>query len=480
MQQRSTTEKDPPIRRVAKMARRLAQRFGWGRLFALAVLAAFLALRAWDAAPLQLMRLKTFDLYQLAKPRVPTTRPVAIVDIDEASLNSLGQWPWPRPLVAKLIDQITAAKPAVIGFDIVFPEPDRTSPALLAETLPDLSPSAREELTRQPSHDQILAQSIARSRVVLGQSAHNPYKGVKRTQEVPKAPFATVGGDPRPYLVRFPELLGNIPELEKSAAGRGMFTIESDRDGILRRVPMVLIAHDTIVPSLTLDMLRVAAGQSAFLVRSDPGGVESVVVAGARIPTDAWAQVWVYFAPHDAARFISAKDVISGSAAPRLAGKLVLVGTSASGLLDLKTTPIQPSMPGVEVNAQILENVLGAVDLVTSILCNGGGVGRGRGCLSSHHCARTRIGRHDRILNGCWHCRVTGWRRMVFVLDPRISVRRVLPSDLLPGRDDGNGVHELLPRGGAATADQERFWPVPFAGPSGGIGRASRSPGARR
>ena len=304
------------------------------------------------------MRLKTFDLYQLAKPRVPTTRPVAIVDIDEASLNSLGQWPWPRPLVAKLIDQITAAKPAVIGFDIVFPEPDRTSPALLAETLPDLSPSAREELTRQPSHDQILAQSIARSRVVLGQSAHNPYKGVKRTQEVPKAPFATVGGDPRPYLVHFPELLGNIPELEKSAAGRGMFTIESDRDGILRRVPMVLIAQDTIVPSLTLDMLRVAAGQSAFLVRSDTGGVESVVVAGARIPTDAWAQVWVYFAPHDAARFISAKDVISGSAAARLAGKLVLVGTSASGLLDLKTTPIQPSMPGVEVNAQILENVL--------------------------------------------------------------------------------------------------------------------------
>jgi adenylate cyclase len=340
------------------MARRLSQRFGWGRVFALAVLAAFLALRAWDAAPLQIVRLKTFDLYQLAKPHVPTTRPVVIVDIDEASLNSLGQWPWPRPLLAKLVDQITAAEPAVIGFDIVFPEPDRTSPALLADALPELSQSAREELTRQPSHDQILAQSITHSRVVLGQSAHNPYKGVRRAQDVPKAAFATVGGDPGPYLVRFPELLGNIPELEKSAAGRGMFTIEPDPDGVVRRVPMVLIANDNIVPSLTLDMLRVAAGQSAFLVRSDPGGVESVVVSGAQIPTDASARVWVYFAPHDPARFISAKDVISGSAAGRLAGKLVLVGTSASGLLDLKTTPIQPSMPGVEVHAQVLENVL--------------------------------------------------------------------------------------------------------------------------
>jgi len=121
---------------------------------------------------------------------------------------------------------------------------------------------------------------------------------------------------------------------------------------------MVLIAHDAIVPSLTLDMLRIAAGQDAFLIRSAPGGVQSVVVAGAQIPTDASAQVWMYFAPHDAARFVSAKDVISGNAAKRLAGKLVLVGTSASGLLDLKATPIQPSMAGVEVHAQVLENVL--------------------------------------------------------------------------------------------------------------------------
>ena len=358
MQQRFSTENPPPIRRLAGMARRLSQRFGWGRVFGLAVLAVFLALRAWDAMPLQLARLKTFDFYQLAKPREPTTWPVAIVDIDEASLNSLGQWPWPRSLVAKLVDQITAAGAVVIGFDVVFPEPDRTSPALLADALPGLSASAREELKHQPSHDQILAQSIARSRVVLGQSAHNPYKGSQRTQDVPKAALATLGGDPTPYLLRFPELLANIPELEKAAAGRGMFTIKPDPDGVVRRVPMVLIAHDTIVPSLTLDMLRVAAGQNAFLIRSDPGGVQSVVVAGVQIPTDASAQVWLYFAPHDAARYVSAKDVISGSAARELAGKLVLVGTSASGLLDLKATPIQPSMAGVEVHAQVLENVL--------------------------------------------------------------------------------------------------------------------------
>jgi len=358
VQQRFTTEKAPLIRRFAGMARPLLQRVGWGRVLGLAVLAGFLALGASDAMPLQLARLKTFDLYQLVKPRVAIAHPVVIVDIDEASLDSLGQWPWPRSLVAKLVDQIAAAGAATIGFDVVFPEPDRTSPALLADALPGLSASAREELMRQPSPDQILAQSIAGARVVLGQSAYNPYQGAQRSHDAPKTAFAIVGEDPRPYLVRFPELLTNIPELEKAAAGRGMFTIQPDPDGVVRRVPMVLIAADAIVPSLTLDMLRVATEQSTFLIRSGPGGVQSVVVAGTPIPTDASAQVWVYFAPHDAARFVSAKDVISGSAKELLAGKLVLVGTSASGLLDLKATPIQPAMPGVEVQAQVLENVL--------------------------------------------------------------------------------------------------------------------------
>ncbi len=337
---------------------RLSQHIGWGRVLALTVLAALLVLRAWDIAPLQLARLKTFDFYQIIKPRVPTIWPVVIVDIDEESLNSLGQWPWSRSLVAKLVDQIAAAKPAAIGFDVVFPEPDRTSPALMAEELPGLSASAREELSRQSSPDQIFAQSISRSRVVLGQSAHNPYKGPQRAQDIPKAAFATLGGDPKPYLVRFPRLLPNIPELEKSAAGRGMFTIEPEPDGIVRRVPMVLIADDAIVPSLAVDMLRVAADESSFLIRSAPGGVESVVVAGAQIPTDTSAQVWVHFGPHDPTRFVSAKDVLSGSATALLEGKLVLVGTSASGLLDLNTTPIEPSMSGAEVQAQVLENVL--------------------------------------------------------------------------------------------------------------------------
>ena len=186
MQQRSTTEKVPAIRRLSRTGQRAAQGFGWARLLGLAVLVGFVALRAWDPTPLQLARLKIFDLYQLAKPRVPSMQPVVIVDIDEASLNALGQWPWPRSLVAKLVDQITAAGAAVIGFDVVFPETDRTSPALLADALPNLSASTRDELKNQPSNDEILAEAIARSRVVLGLSAHNPYQGAQDTNMCPR------------------------------------------------------------------------------------------------------------------------------------------------------------------------------------------------------------------------------------------------------------------------------------------------------
>jgi adenylate cyclase len=103
-----------------------------------------------------------------------------------------------------LVDRITAAEAVVIGFDVVFPEPDRSSPELIADEFPGLSVSAREELKQQPSHDQILSRSITRSRVVLGQSAYNPYKGIQRVDDIPRAPFATIGGDPGPYLMRSP------------------------------------------------------------------------------------------------------------------------------------------------------------------------------------------------------------------------------------------------------------------------------------
>ena len=338
---------------------RIARRIGWGRVAGAALLLTFLALRVADPVPLQLLRLKVFDTYQLIKPREAIKRPVVIVDIDNASLEARGQWPWPRTLVAELISQITVGGAVAIGFDVVFPEPDRTSPNLIADALPELSEVVRAEIRRARNHDEILADTLLRARVVLGQSAYNPKAGKERKVSAPKASFATIGGDPKAYLIEYPDLLANIQILEDAANGRGMFTVIPDPDGIIRRVPMVLVAKNTLIPSLSADLLRVAMDQKTYLIKSGPNGIAQIVIGRVPVETDRTGQAWVHFSPHHADRFVSADDVLAGKISmERLAGKLVLIGTSASGLLDLRATPIDPVMPGVEIHAQVLESIL--------------------------------------------------------------------------------------------------------------------------
>ena len=338
---------------------RLAQRFGLGRAVCVLLLVALALLRIWDPPPLEAMRLRTFDFYQLLKPRLAEQRPVVIVDIDEDSLKALGQWPWPRTLIADLITRLTQLGAVAIGFDIVFSEPDRLSPQLAAEAFRDLDPATREKLRSLPSNDQVLADAVRQSKVVLGQSGL-PMPPPQAAAAPPRQTgLATMGPDPSPYLVTFPGILRNIPVLEQAAAGRGLFTIRAERDGIVRRVPIVMKAQDLIVPSLTFEMLRVVTGAGAIIIKTDVAGIRSVAVPGLELPTDRNGQLWIHFGPHDRARYVSAKDVLEGRIPPdRVERRLVLIGTSAVGLLDLKTTPIDPSMPGVEIHAQVLETAL--------------------------------------------------------------------------------------------------------------------------
>jgi adenylate cyclase len=147
--------------------------------------------------------------------------------------------------------------------------------------------------------------------------------------------------------------------LEEAAAGRGLFTIRTERDGIVRRVPMIMQAQGATMPSLSFEILRVATGTDTIFIKSDPAGIKSIAVKGFEIPTDRNGQLWVHFAPHDSSIYVSAADVLEGRVAPeKIARKLVLIGTSAVGLLDIKTTPIDPIMPGVEIHAQVLESAL--------------------------------------------------------------------------------------------------------------------------
>jgi adenylate cyclase len=337
---------------------RLARRFGFARLLALGLLIALAGLRIADPPPLEELRVRVFDLFQVLHPRAALERPVVIVDIDEKSLKTFGQWPWPRTRIADLITRLTQMGALVIAFDIVFAEPDRMSPSVAAEAFRGLDDATREKLRTLPSNDSVFADALRHSRVVLGESGL-PFAVAPSGAKSPPVGIATLGDDPRPYLLNFPGLLRNVPALEQAATGRGLFTIRVERDGIVRRVPMVMQAQGTILPSLTLEMLRVVAGTNTLLIKTDDAGIRSVAVPGFEIPTNRNGQLWINFAPHDPARYVSAADVLAGDIAPdRIARRLVLIGTSAVGLLDSKTTPVDPVMPGVEVHAQVLESAL--------------------------------------------------------------------------------------------------------------------------
>ena len=349
-----------------KLIARWARKFGVARAVCTLLLIALVPLRIADPRPLEEIRLRTFDLFQVLRPREQTARPVVIIDIDEASLKEIGQWPWPRTVLADLVNRLTGMGAVVIGFDAVFPEPDHLSPNLLASTLRDLDDATRERLRSLPSNDQIFADAIRLSRVVLGES-------VSDEPDADAAPAASGyavitaknAPDARSFLVTYPTVVHNIPILQQAAAGHGIFTEADEHDGIVRRAPVIMHAGNGFLPSLSLEILRVASNSNSPIIRSDRNGIQNISFGRFRLPTDRHGRLWIHFnhTDHlnrtDSSRYVSAKDVLQGrTPADRIRGKLVLIGTSAIGLADVKTTPLDAVIPGVEVHAQIIESIL--------------------------------------------------------------------------------------------------------------------------
>jgi adenylate cyclase len=341
-----------------KLIRGFNFRFIGQRSFGLALVIALLALRVWDPLPLEELRLRTFDLFQKVAPRHAAMRPVVIVDIDEDSIREYGQWPWARTLIADMLSSLIEAGSIAVAFDIIFAEPDRLSPGQAVQYLRQIDSETRQRLLSLPSNDDVLAKVISQGRIVLGQSATN-VKSPSNTGLFSRTGIALLGPEPRGRLIEFPHLLHNVDPLERAAAGRGLLSIQPEQDGIVRRVPIIMAVEGRIMPSLSLELLRVVTGAGAILVRTDQSGVRSVAIPGLEIPTDQNGRVWVHFARHEKSRYVSAKDIIQKRVpAEILAGKLVLVGTSAIGLHDTKTTPVHASIPGVDIHAQLLESFL--------------------------------------------------------------------------------------------------------------------------
>ena len=335
---------------------------GGGRLPALIGLIGLLILGAADPGPLETLRLKTFDQLQLRFPTEPAIGPVVIVDIDERSLAEVGQWPWPRTDLARLVANLRRLGAVVVGFDMVFAETDRMSAPEIAVRLPGLDDETRAKLSAMPGSDAVLADAMRAGRIVVGQGTL-PIPQV-HTEQVQHPPPILVGGDPAARLHGFPGASRIVPTLDRAAHGRGMLALVPERDAIIRRMPVVLKVGAAIAPSLAVEMLRVTTGAKNYAIKSKGGVPQAVVVARVAVPTDASGRVWLRSWPHDARRFVPAHEVLAGSVdQARIKNKLVLIGTSASGLGDIHTTPAAAAIPGVEVQAQLLETIIARQEL---------------------------------------------------------------------------------------------------------------------
>lgn len=336
-------------------------------LLPLAVLAAAVVLRADEPWLVEQARLSVFDTYQRLKPRAyDPAAPVRIVDIDEESLARLGQWPWPRTLLAGLVDRLGAAGAAAIALDAVFAEPDRTSPRRLLELWPDAAAEAvRARIAQLPDNDQLFAEALGRVSAVTGFVLTDSARG-----GVPalKAGFAFAGDDPLLFLPAYSGAVVNLPEIEAAASGNGSITGLPDRDGVIRHTPLALRLGERVYPSLGAEALRVAQGASTYIIKSSGAsgvysfgertGISQIKIGEFPIPTDAFGRVWVHYAGPQAARFVPAWRVMQPDFdATEVEGRIVFVGTSAAGLKDLRTTPLNPTAAGVEIYAEMLEQV---------------------------------------------------------------------------------------------------------------------------
>jgi adenylate cyclase len=315
-----------------------------------------------------------FDSYQRLAPRAYEDAGVRVVDIDDETIRRLGQWPWPRSDVADLAQRIAEAGAAAIAFDIVFSEPDRTSPERLAERAQTRGASAEQlaVLKSLPDHDTRLAEVLGATPSVLGLFLTQE-EG--RGEFQPKAGFALAGSDPAASLTGYRSAILPLPAFQSAAPGLGFVSIRGDADGIIRRVPLLATLDGKMLPSLSAEALRAAQGAGAIVVRSSDASGEvgagapqtvGVKIGEFEVPLAKGGEMWMHYTAPTAERTVPAWRVLTGDLPPAemqrlFAGNIVFVGAGAIGLRDLVSTPVRERELGVVLHAQAVEQmVLGA------------------------------------------------------------------------------------------------------------------------
>ena len=311
--------------------------------------------------------LQVFDTYQKISPRPYQDAAVRVVDIDDETIRRYGQWPWPRTDIARLVLAVGQTGAAAIALDIVFSEPDRTSPHALSKRFAASEPNVARALNTLPDNDAQLAQVLAATPSVNGffLTREKPSSFAR-----PKVGFAVSGTQPS-SVPHYQDAVLPLPTLEQAAAGTGFLSIEPDPDSIIRRAPLIAIQNNEMLPSLSLEALRVARQANSVVVKTSdgsgeggsPGDVVALQVAGFEVPTTSTGALWMHYTGPAPERVVPAWKILSNSLPAAemdrlFKGHIVFIGTGAIGLRDLRPTPLNDTELGVVVHAQAVEQMV--------------------------------------------------------------------------------------------------------------------------
>ena len=340
-------------------------------LIPLIVLAAAMLFALQDPFFVVALRESVFDAYQRLRPREYQPVPVKVIDIDEASLTRVGQWPWPRWRLAELVDGLRDLGAAAIVFDMLFAEPDRTSPSLVLQQWRD-KPLPGEWLAKLEDFDTTFARSLSAGPTVTGFALVGRPEGASPPTR--HAGFAFVGADPHPFVTAYRGSVTSLPVIEQAAAGNGALNVGFAAGGVIRRVPLLLALGDQLYPSLVGEALRVAQAADTYVVKTAGAagetsfgtqtGITHVRIGAYVVPTDSRGEIWISYTPPAADRYVPAWKVLRGEVDPgAIHGAIILIGSTAAGLQDLHATPMAVAMPGVAIHAQAIEQILGGIHL---------------------------------------------------------------------------------------------------------------------
>jgi len=335
-------------------------------LIFLLILILLIILKSFNPNYIKSISFLSFDMYQKVFPIKKQDSNVVIIDIDEKSLSKFGQFPWNRSIFAKIIENVNEANPKAIGFDVFFSEKDKQSPEEIIKSYNILSEDVINYLVKIKGHDERFRQQLENSKSVLAVlgsnvSSHGSY------DRKAKARFLSKGGDPKEYTFNYPYSIGSLEKLEKSTKGLGSISFLDQTDGIIRSLPLIVRFNKKIYPTIGLEMVRVGENQKNLYVELDEVGIKRISVRPHKILTDPNGIFWIRYKESLKQQYISASSVFDGNFdKARFENKFVLIGASAQGLFDLVKTPLGVTIPGVEVHANVIENILDKSYLVRS------------------------------------------------------------------------------------------------------------------